>query len=531
MKTLSLVVILLMVGGVSLCAWGAGVSLKWDPIQGSTKYQIEILDGNGKLETHDIAVDAKTATEWVGKLSFGYYRYRVRSWDRFDRPGMWSEPYEIKVAPPAPVAEKTEEKYVLTPQGLSIPLRWGASEGADRYSVRITDSSGKVTKHRVKKTEFVFEVKEPGKFSWAVVAQIAAFHLDKSQAPIQSEDSNAQEFEVAYPQLQAPQLISPLVKLDHGKQRVLVKWKPVKEAKAYEITFKPGKSAEHPVPQPERKFIAKKEQFGVVMPNADYVVGVRALASLGGEENFRGPESTESISEEQEEKPADQSKPFRLSIGTLVQSFSFQDESGSRNLSGNASGAIAGVVLDADVRLSPAWQLGLGGTYAAYSISNKSFSNNTLGLGAGFSLLGRQPESTLGIKINGGFRYRQMFDIAADPSSSPTTPNVTTTSFLESFVGTEAIWRVANHWDLGANLDYYFEIAGLSLPSQASFASSSGNIDMRVWGRYWMTRSTALVLGFILQRDAASYTLPGATASEYTKNFLTGANLSMVLSW
>lgn len=522
----------LLLGQYSLFAWGAGVTLKWDPIKGSTKYEIEILYGSGKVETHEITVGEKTQTEWKGKLSFGYYRYRIRGWDKFDRPGEWSEPYEAKVAPSSPETVKQAQEIRLTPAGATILLQWKPSKGADHYLVKVIDSDGKVDVESTATSEFKLTVKQPGKFTWSVTAQISKFRLPASIGAIESEPSEGGAFSVAYPKLEAPQFLKTIVKEGNNRtEHIRLAWLPVNEAIAYEVEFEPKEEEGKESSRKSEHFLVKHEVLGVTLPRGEYQVAVRAVASENGEEAFRGPQSFQSINWEAIDGVARRPMHAEVSLGTSLLPYQYEDDSGLRNLTAQNEGTAANLDLRLKFNRGPSWGIVFQGTYTGFKIQGEKISELSTSLGATYSLVGKTPSDLWKVSLNSGIKFRQMFDIASSGDGNILEPSISTLSSLGPFVGTGVTRKLTSSIDLGLVAEWYLPIAAVSLPSGTSSNLSLSNIRTEIDASYWIGRAQTIVLGLTLDHQTMSYHFLSESTPEQITNVLAGVYVSYVWSW
>src|SRR4051794_24748275 len=70
------------------------VAVKWKEIKGAHGYEIQV-----QKEGAIISQKKTDETEWTGSLDVGVYSYQIRAIDRVKRPGVWSQPKALVVAP------------------------------------------------------------------------------------------------------------------------------------------------------------------------------------------------------------------------------------------------------------------------------------------------------------------------------------------------------------------------------------------------------------------------------------------------
>jgi hypothetical protein len=88
------------------------VKLSWDEVEDSKAYELQVYKDE-ELSSEQIV----SSLEWEAKLPLGSYKYRVRAIDAFDRPGVWTDFEEFKVA------SKGDQKSPSLTSGLDYSRR------------------------------------------------------------------------------------------------------------------------------------------------------------------------------------------------------------------------------------------------------------------------------------------------------------------------------------------------------------------------------------------------------------------------
>ncbi|MCM2324011.1 MAG: hypothetical protein NDJ90_12195 [Oligoflexia bacterium] len=233
--SLSLLVIALLLPASAL---GKSVRVEWKEIQGAVQYELEVMDGSGKIA-------AKVNSEkpaWKGDLTAGLYTYRLRGHDWMKRPGKWSLPKPLVVMPPAPELDspKSGEAFRTFGNFGTVILKWKPVAGIRRFKVEVKSRKSVVFASRVIGDTLVLPKLAPGAYEWSVAPVMEA---EAGRAPAslagRAWDGAAESrfnFEIERQKLQAPVALSPKGMVRPPQQgRQLFEWKPVDGATSYRV--------------------------------------------------------------------------------------------------------------------------------------------------------------------------------------------------------------------------------------------------------------------------------------------------------
>ncbi len=204
------------------------VDLGWDPVEGATSYQVEVLKTGASGEPPQ--VDTVAASRWERPLTPGLYNFRMRSLDRRRVPGPWSPvkplrvPYQalaaLKPAPNGKIKSGEEATAAVTFAWQAVP------EGVD-YKLEIFDSRGKpFRKRKVASNEAAIDLPVGASYSWQVVPEAAG-------KPVGEAPEARRAFVLLGASPEAPRILSP--DDDELDQRRL-SWSRPEYAKAFRVS-------------------------------------------------------------------------------------------------------------------------------------------------------------------------------------------------------------------------------------------------------------------------------------------------------
>lgn len=224
---------------ISNLSFAKDVYIEWKPLKNAVIYELE-FERNGEV------FDTKKVgnSRWAGILPAGFYAYRIRAIDKFQRPGTWSSAKALVVMPsaPKPLSPSSSDKVTLYNSSASFVLSWEAVEGANKYKVEVKRSGSTVFSETVSDTRL--EVRLPGgasagDYQWQVQALIEA----PSKAPAAysgrswaSEPQVIDGFKIERKQLGKAVPIfpdGPILPPEKGDLRF--RWREVDGAEAYEF--------------------------------------------------------------------------------------------------------------------------------------------------------------------------------------------------------------------------------------------------------------------------------------------------------
>ncbi|MCC6277192.1 MAG: hypothetical protein IT289_04675 [Oligoflexia bacterium] len=147
------------------------VEFSWAPMEGATKYEIQI-DDNGGFQKPRVSMQTEKPLISTN-LEVGKYFYRVRVIPNQGRPGKWSKPAEVLVSPYAPELEEPQESFETSYFEIlpKINFKWKTPGKELEYEILITRATGqKILEERTKEPTFVTEKLEEGDYHWMVRA-------------------------------------------------------------------------------------------------------------------------------------------------------------------------------------------------------------------------------------------------------------------------------------------------------------------------------------------------------------------------
>lgn len=123
------------------------VDLEWEPVEDAMKYEVQfsrLIKDKQRKEPVNYFVEESS---WKGRLMFGLYKMRLRSYDDRGIPGDWTDEVDlvIKVLPPKLVGPKRGRKLKSGETSeKEVAFRWKKSTGASSYQVNLRDQSGEI---------------------------------------------------------------------------------------------------------------------------------------------------------------------------------------------------------------------------------------------------------------------------------------------------------------------------------------------------------------------------------------------------
>ncbi|MEO0337287.1 MAG: hypothetical protein AAF202_12895, partial [Pseudomonadota bacterium] len=150
------------------------VSLEWSAVPDASGYEIRLIrknaDGSKEKPIRYNVADPK----WEAIVNYGKYDLQLRSYDDRNVPGDWSAPMEFVVKPLIPVAIspiKGKKVQSSDDEESVVKLSWKETEGADKYSVRVTSLDGSFSENALtSSTSAAFELPVARQYSWTVQA-------------------------------------------------------------------------------------------------------------------------------------------------------------------------------------------------------------------------------------------------------------------------------------------------------------------------------------------------------------------------
>lgn len=150
------------------------ISFDWDPVPGAVKYEVKFT--NYKNGTPVVTSQFTSTNSYYGAIPPGYYKMSLRSLDKRNVPGVWSEEVEfpvlldkVKVSLPA-----KENLSITSPNEdyQEVDFAWQPVLGADKYHLVIRDMESGKSLFENYFAETMAKVNLPvgAKYSWSIMA-------------------------------------------------------------------------------------------------------------------------------------------------------------------------------------------------------------------------------------------------------------------------------------------------------------------------------------------------------------------------
>ncbi len=494
-----------IVGGV---AQAKEVTLNWEVVEGSTRYELEI-ESSAAGPTKMIRAEK---SEWRGDLPFGVYSYRVRAIDRVKRPGSWTEKRPLVVVPAAPrlIQPKDGEKISVLRANDPKILKWEKLAGTEAYKLQIFRDGAPVFSKEIQGTEANLAELSPGNYTWSIQAVIRAPR--RALASLQNrtwngKESDASSFKIEYRELEAPKTLFPSGEIFADRANLIYfKWKTVPEAKAYEITLERNDSDDG---EKIKRIVFKTTKSSIAARVKDlgyYRWKVRALASVAPHE---GASSESSGSFDLVPSGQSPGKGYASFSGMFAPyQYEIQTQTGKGNLASEAfTYRLAG-----ETWVSRKWGVGVGLQNTNLKIDGLNyvlgdyeiFAKYRLSVGkssAGWLLL---PKA--GIELR-DYIFLSPFDNVGGALSERKIQT------LGLALGFDLRKQLSLRWSVGLKVTYFKPIHFSGAEGGTiTGVSSTRNLSAGLQGFYWLTRSWGLGMGGFMDRRSFSYTAPAKGA-------------------
>lgn len=200
------------------------VNFEWEPIQGATRYDLEITEINAGNKIFRFKVKESA---WNGDLAPGAFSMRIRALDYRGVPGDWSPPSpfdvgldRVKITFPTLHSKVTVNETDKT----TIDLKWDPVPSASEYLVELNSSDGSIHKsEKVTGEHLKVEVPVAMHFTWKILA--TRTEVIKSEAVTESD------FDVVGGAITAP----VVAKQENDFVRE-VKWNRPDKTKTYDVS-------------------------------------------------------------------------------------------------------------------------------------------------------------------------------------------------------------------------------------------------------------------------------------------------------
>lgn len=193
------------------------VEFEWEAIEGAAQYDLEI-----QKDKKPLRFNTKNAI-WVGNLTPGNYKIKIRAKDQRGVPADWSPPVDFIVALETPhLLSPASEKEILSKaeEKTELHFSWDVVKGADTYSFELSSEDGTFEKkEELKKTEISLKLSVAKKYNWKVNA---------TGMGMQSEQPALGQFSLLGEKIKTPTLEKPESEFVRE-----VKWQAVPFAQSY----------------------------------------------------------------------------------------------------------------------------------------------------------------------------------------------------------------------------------------------------------------------------------------------------------
>lgn len=532
------------------CAYAKKVRIRWKPLPGATRYELEFRRGETVTATRE---SAENVTDLRVILPPGRYRYRLRGYDRADRPGEWSRDLPLVVSPTKPKLTTPADDSKITLRGGSEEARllWTDGEKPDRWRLELV-RDGKAETHFIAGTdEPAWEIAEPesGKYRWRVRGEVGGpvdtlpLGAADRRKPSDSGDWKpgawtgwndfalvvTPEYLRARGRLKAPTIRSPAAEivLPPGGA-VELAWEPVTAAQGYEVLVeKDGK------PSGTWTYVDGTRHEIQLSPGDKVRWRVRATAGEGNE-RAAGPETSATIATESVVRWPTES---RFGVAAMGESFNLATETGGAGLPrirGTASGQAAGVGLSFE-----RWSWGRYGWYFRSEYVYREAGSVAQALGVSLGASGRfvlgSSLSPWSLRASLGVRYQDHPVLEPDDPAVPLLQN--TVARRLAFVGPEIAigvdYRLDADWTLGLSLGTAFPLVGAGGVGTSGLESGSpaGNWGLALRADWRWTPNFDVRFESSYRTQSAGTVLPAPLQSLTTTSNLSRLGLSVGIGW
>lgn len=249
------------------------ISFDWDQVPGAVKYEVKFI--NYKNGTPIVTSQFTNTNSYYGSIPPGYYKMSLRSLDKRNVPGVWSEEIEfpvlldkVKVSAPA-----KEEVTILSKNDdyEEVDFVWSPVLGADKYHLTIKDIESNKVLFENYFAELGAKVNLPtgSKYSWTILA------LDN--ADLKSDTETTGELTVYGKKLKKPEIATPDTQFVRE-----IKWKENPFALTYLVELQKynptSKKWEKKVE--EKAFKGQKVTFDDKWPGGNYRIILQSKGNL-----------------------------------------------------------------------------------------------------------------------------------------------------------------------------------------------------------------------------------------------------------
>ncbi len=502
------------------------VEFEWEAIEGAAQYDLEI-----QKDKKPLRFNTKNAI-WVGNLTPGNYKIKIRAKDQRGVPADWSPPVDFIVALETPhLLSPASEKEILSKaeEKTELHFSWDVVKGADTYSFELSSEDGTFEKkEELKKTEISLKLSVAKKYNWKVNA---------TGMGMQSEQPALGQFSLLGEKIKTPTLEKPESEFVRE-----VKWQAVPFAQSYTYNLsrldpktKTWKLVEKKEGKLETEMILPAE-----MPGGLYRLQTSAQGTL------RVPSSTTQLDFKvrsgNRSPAAEEIATLRLSIDRLIgwygiasylltvvdyKGVNFDRSNSNLNYSAiGGTGRLGAGYLSAK---SPWGFLGiidLGGI-TVVNASNYTYASIE-GNGIYRSQLGLRGE----LRQQFGLFYKELPETYGRNSNSITSMQLVKS--LGPHYGIEYWLAMTSKWGFQLNAHLYPSLVKVSTPNGQDIQPSLSN-QVGVLASYRLQKNLTGLAGYAFRQDQMIYQAQPGRGSAGNNDFnqvqLSGHYLNLFLEW
>lgn len=494
------------------------ISFDWDPVPGAVKYEVKFT--NYKNGTPVVTSQFTSTNSYYGAIPPGYYKMSLRSLDKRNVPGVWSEEVEFPVLlDKVKMSLPNKENVSYSSQNddyQEVDFVWTPVLGADKYQLVIRDiESGKALFENYF-TESATRVNLPvgAKYSWSVTA------LDNSD--LKSDAETTGEITVFGAKLKKPILETPENQFVRE-----IKWKDNIYAANYFVElqkYNPStKKWERKVE--EKTYKGNKISFDDKWPGGQYRIILQAKGNLRADSdksalNFKVKNGDRSIAAEYTyvlRKSIDRINGLYANASWLLSMVNYSSSYKGLNPKYNVFGGTARMGLGWFRENNPI------GYYANWDISGflkdesymRSFVYHSM---SGSVIYRKTVRTTDEFRVSSGLFYKEIPQTIADLdeiSSYFVSNNRSINGFKGTSnqvismagpqVGLEYWFSLTPKLGFQVNAQWYYSMMAVKLPNNGKGFKPTLSDQYGIMGSYKVSNKFTGLLGLAYKQDQAAY--------------------------
>ena len=224
--------------------------LQWQPLKGSTRYQIQISqDEEFSLEV-PLLESNSNRFEWTSSKPGTHY-WRVRGIASDGRPGPFSKTASLKIQlPPPNLLQAAIRKEILPTQlekegSVSHTISWNEVPKASGYQVMVSEDhlfKRTLATDRTSLPSFKFDLPREGTYHFKVAAldssgQVASLYSNPSRVDLTLKQLKVQPIKLAVPSIQTPSDGTTIASSGNTRSPIVFIWTKVDQASQYKIQY------------------------------------------------------------------------------------------------------------------------------------------------------------------------------------------------------------------------------------------------------------------------------------------------------